>query len=229
MKTLKLFLRTILPLICFAMLVNSCEKESGGKNMTIGGKTDFAENQVGATASGITTIDGNSAGDAQIKAVANSNGITTFEVTASLSNDLKEKITNLGNAFYGGDFDNKKSKFLDSNGNLNTKIKLINSTEGVAFINPNGKQVVVMKYDAKVGDKWSHTKIDGNKVDFEVKHKSTTDDYSYAFFNIKVVKVEQKCQQPGYSKIVYIGNHKFGLVGLEVQLEDGTVLKSTKI
>ena len=75
MKTLKLFLRTILPLICFAMLVNSCEKESGGKNMTIGGKTDFAENQVGATASGITTIDGNSAGDAQIKAVANSNGI----------------------------------------------------------------------------------------------------------------------------------------------------------
>lgn len=229
MKTVQLFLRTILPLICFAMLVNSCEKEGEGKNMTIGGDTNFAENQVGATSTGITTINGNSVADAQIKAVANSNGITTFEINATLSNDFKGKITNLGNAFYGGNFDNHKSKFLDSSGNLNTKIKVINSSEGVAFINPNGKQVVLMKYDAKVGDKWSHTKIDGNKVDFEVKHKSTTDDYSYAFFNIKVVKVEQKYQQPGYSKIVYIGNHKFGLVGIEIYLEDGTVIKSTKI
>lgn len=229
MKTVKLFLRMILPLICFAMLVNACEKEGESNNMTIGGDTNFAENQVGATSKGITTINGNSAADAQIKVVENSNGITTFEVTATLSNDFKGKIANLGNAFYGGNFDNHKSKFLDSNNNLKTKIKVINSSEGIAFINPNGKQVVVMKYDVKVGDKWSHTKIDGNKVDFEVKHKSTTDDYSYAFFNIKVVKVEQKYQQPGYSKIVYIGNHKFGLVGIEIYLEDGTVIKSSRI
>lgn len=229
MKTVKLFLKTILPLICFTMLVNSCEKEGESNNMTIGGSTDFAENQVGATAKGITTINGSSIGDAQIKVVESSKGITTFEIAATLTNDLKGKITNLGNAFYGGNFDKYKSKFLDTNGNFKTKIKVKNSSEGVAFINPNGKQVVVMKYDVKVGDKWSHTKIDGKKVDFEVKHKSTTDDYSYAFYNIKVVKVEQKFQQPGYSKIVYIGNHKYGLVGIEIYLEDGTVIKSTKI
>lgn len=223
--------KSILFLFLGVILFTSCDKNSPGRKMTIGGNTDFGENKVGFKASGLSTLGNTNLPQTALEVVGNNKGTITLQFTAPLNNDLRQKIDKFGNSYLQGEFDKYKSDFIDANGNLSAKGDFINSDEGVAFIDPKGNQAVIMKYDSNVGDKWTYTNIHGNKFDFEVNHKSTTEDYSYGFFQIKVVKVEvkQKSFNPGYSKIVYIGNHKFGLVGMEVYLEDGTVVKSSRI
>jgi len=77
----------------------------------------------------------------------------------------------------------------------------------------------LVKYDSKVGDKY--TVFPG--VEREVISKSTDDDYPYGFMYIKVIKVEEPAGLiPGVNKIVYVANHKFGIVGLELTLDDAT-------
>jgi len=78
---------------------------------------------------------------------------------------------------------------------------------------------IIVKYDSKVGDKYSVS----NGIEREVISKSTDDDYPYGFFYIKVMKVEESPSViPGVRKLVYIANHKFGIVGLEVIYDDNT-------
>jgi hypothetical protein len=90
--------------------------------------------------------------------------------------------------------------------------------EGIASKVPEYPGTLV-KYDSKVGDKY---KVTGG-VEREVISKSTDDDYPYGYMYIKVMKVEESPSLiPGVSKIVYIANHKFGIVGLEVTLDDNT-------
>ena len=52
------------------------------------------------------------------------------------------------------------------------------------------------------------------------------DDYPYGMMYIKVVKVEEVPNYlksaTGIRKITYIANHKFGLVGFMVTLDDGS-------
>ena len=65
--------------------------------------------------------------------------------------------------------------------------------------------------------------VDGHKR--KVVARSSEDDYSYGFFNIKVIKVEEDLNMMGVSKITYWANHKFGLVGIEFKLDDNTTAK----
>lgn len=229
MKKLNLFSGFILPIIVIFLLVTSCDPDVK-MNMKIGGDTDFVENQVGATSTGYVNIDGTDISN-QIKTtvVENTNGIVSVKFTGKIPTQYSTMIDDFGTTYYEDKYNENKPKYVDANGNVDVTVKLINSSEGLAYISPTGKQFVVMKYDAKVGDKWGYTKKSGNTTNFEVTEKSTTDDYNYVFFNIKVVKVEQTVEEPGFSKIVYIGNHKFGLVGIEVYVEDGTILKLKKI
>jgi len=78
---------------------------------------------------------------------------------------------------------------------------------------------IIVKYDSKVGDVYSG----GSGISREVIYKSTDDDYSYGFMLIKVIKVEESPTPfPGVSKIVYIANHRFGMVGIEYTLDDNS-------
>lgn len=78
---------------------------------------------------------------------------------------------------------------------------------------------IIVDYGSKVGDTYKG----GNGIERKVIHKSTEDEYSYGFFDIKVIKVEESpATFTGVKKIVYIANHKFGLVGIEVTLDDNT-------
>jgi hypothetical protein len=55
--------------------------------------------------------------------------------------------------------------------------------------------------------------------------KTGEDDYGYGFMLIKTIQVEEatnKLKSAGISKITYVGNHRFGLVGFNVSLNDGT-------
>lgn len=93
--------------------------------------------------------------------------------------------------------------------------------EGIQSVYPEGNFTMV-KYDDKVGDAYS-IKINGEKRTRELEYKSTTDDYGWGFMDIKVMKVGETGRKiPGVSKLEYILNHKFGMVGFKAYFEDGS-------
>ncbi len=93
------------------------------------------------------------------------------------------------------------------------------------------KPFTIVKYNANVGDKYTFTTDEGKKVTREVTYKSSTDDFDWGFYSIKVIKVKEKAlaDDPIVDEIIYISNHKFGLVGVHVQLKSGKLLKLTLI
>lgn len=74
---------------------------------------------------------------------------------------------------------------------------------------------VVVRYDAQEGDKYAG----GRKV----THVSTDNDYQWFTGKIKVIEIEGKSSEDGIKRIKYASNHRFGLVGFEIEFEDGTV------
>lgn len=76
---------------------------------------------------------------------------------------------------------------------------------------------VVVRYDAQEGDKYA-----GGR---EVTHVSTDNDYEWFIGKIKVIEIEGKSSEDGLTRIKYACNHRFGLVGFELEFEDGTVDK----
>ena len=64
------------------------------------------------------------------------------------------------------------------------------------YVYSNGnknKPFTLVKFDAKVGDKWEY-KVGNQTVVREVVHKSTEDDTFYGFFLIKTIDVEETIQ-----------------------------------
>ena len=111
----------------------------------------------------------------------------------------------------------------DASGNLNYDLKVKMTDEGILdYTNKDQKPLVLVRYDASVGDKYTLDKSDGTTITREVVSKSTTDDYFWGGMLIKTINVQQDSRIPGIKKIEYIANHKFGLVGIKVYMEDGT-------
>ena len=81
---------------------------------------------------------------------------------------------------------------------------------------------ILAKYDSNVGDTYP---IGTTGKVRTVTAKTGLDDYYWGGMYIKVMQVEET---PNYSKstavtkITYISNHKFGLVGIKVNFDDGT-------
>jgi hypothetical protein len=95
------------------------------------------------------------------------------------------------------------------------------TTEGIQSVYSEG-DLILVKYNAKVGDEWSKT-IGNYEIKRVVTSVSSTDDFLWNNMMIKVVKVEETGRGlPGVYKLEFYANHKFGLVGLAVYLEDGS-------
>lgn len=103
------------------------------------------------------------------------------------------------------------------------------------YVYSNGdknKPFTLVKFDAKVGDQWEFN-AGGKKVVRKVVHKSTTDDYSYAFWMIKTIDVEESVpdgtlingSEAQIKKIVWKFNHKFGFIAATVTKSDGTTVE----
>ncbi len=106
-------------------------------------------------------------------------------------------------------------KFVNGGG----KAKI--TDQGIMNVYDDGNLVLV-KWNANVGDKYSGTH-NGKNITRTVVTKSTTDDYFWGWMMIKTIAVEETGRGiPGVSKVEYQTNHKFGLVGLKVYFEDGT-------
>lgn len=116
----------------------------------------------------------------------------------------------------------KSARGFSWNGNTGTVSKKYRITdEGIQSVYDEGDFTLV-KYDGKVGDSYS-IKVGGNKLTRTIDYKSTEDEYSYAFWDIKVIKVTETGRPlPGVNKLEFVTNHKFGIVGFKIYFEDGS-------
>ena len=95
---------------------------------------------------------------------------------------------------------------------------------GIQDIFPDGNLTLV-EYDAKMGDTYT-AKINGSTIKRTETKKSKTDDDPYAFFNIKVLEVQQTVLKiPGVYDVYFYANHSFGLLGLKLLFENGSEKK----
>jgi hypothetical protein len=181
--------------------VNPSEKLSG---------TQSPQGEIGNTftSGGVSGIN---VSDAKVSDLTD--GVSTIKV--------KLKLTDQKLKSWAGSFPYSNSVNGDE---VEIEFKVRMTENGIQTVFPDGNLTLV-KYDGKVGDTYT-AKINGKNAKREITYKSTSDDYSYAFFNIKVIEVEETgFGLPGVSKIVYITNHKFGLVGIKAVFEDGSEKK----
>lgn len=152
-------------------------------------------------------------------------GISNFSAKVT---DLKDGVSiyngsvTVTNVFLKDLIANFPGVTIDGNKVILTDLQLQNTTEGIKCITGPGAGILV-KYDSEVGDTYSIGST--GKVRTVVK-KTGLDDYSYSSLLIKVIQVEETPSYykhtSGITKITYIANHKFGLVGVKVSYDDGT-------
>jgi hypothetical protein len=121
------------------------------------------------------------------------------------------------------------AELKDGNGNVNTEVKFKATSEGIQeFYNSGGdlsKPFTIIKYDWGVGEKWEFTKANGTKLTREITEKTGKDDFPMGFMFIKTTLIEQNSDIDGVKKIYFRANHRFGLVYVEYELDDGTRIK----
>ncbi|NBB77070.1 MAG: hypothetical protein GVY02_06790 [Bacteroidetes bacterium] len=201
-------------ILTVAMLITSCGlfgDDSPSATEPIGGDPT-PMSTVGNTfsLSGISGVE-----DEVIEVTESDGGNCTIELTARVTDPVLLDIAN-------------QLSFLEVNGNQVTGAKKFRITDkGIQSFTKDGKPFTMVEYGAKEGDTYRLKRSSSDLVR-KVTHKSTDDDYQWAFFLIKTVQVEETGQTlPGISKIKYIANHKFGLVGYEIHFEDGSQKKVT--
>ena len=204
MKTNLLFLVVLL-------FTASCDllKTDSKSSDSIGGSSDIPINKVGTTfannvVAGFTSYQGS------IGITSVTDGVATVKFKAAIPANVPI-------------LQGIKPKYKDSSGNLVCEGKFKMTDEGILdYNNKDHKPFVLVKYDGKVGDKYTLEKSDGTKIEREIVRKSTADDFYWNNMIIKTVDVEQSTNIPGVLNITYFCNHKFGVVAVRVNMEDGT-------
>ncbi len=147
--------------------------------------------------------------NASAKVTAQNGNISTIKYSATITNTT---VLNLAKAMPD----------VTVNGNVVSVSRDYRiTTNGFQSVYEEG-DLTIMDYDAKVGDKYT-LKHDGNTLVREVKKVSNTDEYQWGFMLIKTIHIEETGRNiPGVSKIEFIGNHKWGMVGIVLHFEDGS-------
>ncbi len=239
-----------LNLLCvlFLFLFFACETATGPNE--IGGDTNLDLTKVGSEF-GVTIKlkDNNVAAFQAIKdsvfITKNDNGIVTFSGNFSIDFESLEKLdTVIGTS---GLSDNMKHQLVDYfltkyNATIDTsdkkdyklyaELKFKITSEGIQdFIHANNdisKPFTIVKYSSNVGDKYEFTKADGSKIIRTVVLKNPDEDWDLAFWRVKTIRVEEvDANDPLISKLTYITNHKYGLVGIIIEFKDGRVIETT--
>jgi len=197
--------------ITLLVLCMSCEdlfkKDDPG---TLGGDQSPMGDVGATTESGSYEIAGVSNFSASV--IALKSGVSTYTGSATVKNDiLKNLVANLPGISVVGD--------KVSTSGMDFK----NTKEGIELKTGPGAGIWV-KYDSNVGDTYP---IGTTGKVRTVVAKTGVDDYPYGFMLIKVVQVEENpnyLKTTGISKITYVANHKFGLVGVKFTLDDGSAV-----
>lgn len=229
------------------LIILSCQKSEDPNSISGDPKTEFTN--VGDTTVAYFELHQLNLGtnyiQTKIRVVSNNNGIVISEGRVVVDTALTHKIdTILGTANLPQEikknirekliriFDAQVDSSDKNNIKIDFKIKSKVTTDGIQdFHHSEGdlsKPFTLVKYNAKVGDKYEFTDKDGNKFVRQVTYRSTTDDYGIGWWLIKVIVVEETITEGPYKdylgKIIYYTNHKFGLVGVELE-KDGKKYK----
>lgn len=201
MKNLLIILSLLL-----TVLISSCD--------LIKSKDDISGDQSPMGEEGVTVSSSSMeiAGASNFQAVVTNlkDGISTYSASATVTNPV---LKNLVSNFPGVEVNGDVVSISD--------MKIQQTKEGIKSVSGNNAGVLV-KYDSKVGDTYP---IEGSSAVRKVVSKTGEDDYPYGFFLIKTIQVEQTTtglKSGGIEKFTYIANHKFGLVGVKVDFDDGT-------
>jgi hypothetical protein len=153
--------------------------------------------------------------------------LDTILGTESLPTDMKKQILDTYLHRFGATLDSTDKDNIKLTVTIKGRVTSDGIQEYMTSANES-KPFTVIRFNAKVGDKYEMTQAaDGAKVTRTVTYHSTTDDYPIGFWDIKVFKTEQTSADPLIKKMTYITNHKFGLVGIELEMLDGSVRKVT--
>jgi hypothetical protein len=192
-----------------ALVAVACGKTASDPN-TIGGDANVPAGVVGSTISTSSDI------PAQMTITSNGGGIATVHVTADIASipGLKKYYDLMPASMKSG----ANALAFD------TTMKV--TAEGYQdTFNKDRALHTIVKFDAAVGDKYVLTKSDGVKITRTVTQVSTTDDFPYGFFLIKVIKVEQDSRVPGVKAFRFYANHRFGIVQFEIVNDDDSVVR----
>jgi hypothetical protein len=177
--------------------------------------------------------------------IKNNGGIVTFKGIFTIDENSLKKIDtllgtqNLPESGKRAIFDYYKEKYgitIDTSDKqklmAEVQLKLKITSDGIQdFVHSKGdesKPFTIMKYSAKLGDKYEFTANDGEKITRTVIQVHTTEDWNLGFLSVKTMRVEQETpKDPITKKITYIGNHKYGLVDVIVETKDGKVIQTT--
>jgi len=193
--------------ITLFVLCQSCEKLLNKEDSGTLGGDQSPIGEVGAvTESSSVEYEGVSNFSASV--IALKSGISTYSGSATVKNDiLKNLVANIPGITIEGD--------KVSTTGMDFKV----TKEGLELKTGPGAGIWV-KYNSNVGDTYP---IGSTGKVRTVVAKTGIDDYPYGFMLIKVIQVEETpnyLKTSGISKITYIANHKFGLVGVMFTLDD---------
>jgi hypothetical protein len=207
-------MKKLLPILIVAVILalsTSCKKDSTDETTsanTIGSDPSPMGTAGTTVSSSSVAIAGVSNCNASVTSL--SDGISSYTGTATVTNaTIKNILSNLPGITISGDIVTA------------TGFKFKQTLEGIQSyvdISPG----IIVKYSSNVGDTYPVGSTGRVRT---VVSKSTTDDYGYGFFLIKVMKIEEPTpalKSLGVSKITYWANHRFGLVGVKFDFNDNT-------
>ena len=201
--------KSIYKLFWLALIFSSCgilggDDDSSGRK-PLGGDPS----PMGAVGHTFGVVTPNGVSNDNVEVTSNSNGISTVQYTATVSNPMLLEMV-------------KAMPDVTVNGNQASVSRKYRITKnGFQSVYEEGN-LTIMNYNADVGDTYSMQK-NGSTLERRVTKVSKEDEYEYAFFLIKTIHVEETGRNiPGVSKVEFIGNHRFGMVGVKLHYEDGT-------
>lgn len=147
--------------------------------------------------------------DVMIKVASRENGVSTVSYSGTVTDPVILKLL-------------KAMPDVKVDGNkLSVSRQYRITSKGFQSVYKEGN-LTIIDYDAKVNDRYS-LKRDGKTLVREVKKVSTENDYSWGGMLIKTIHVEETGRNlPGVQKIEFVGNHRWGFVGLILHFEDGS-------
>ena len=189
----------------------SCEKEDETDNNTAITGAQSPMGQVG-TEINSSSVEIEGVSNFQGVVVSLSDGISSYNGSCIVTNaGLKNMLANVPQLTIKGDTVIAKD------------IRAKSTVEGIQVYN-GLRPGVLVNYNSSVGTSYPITNSSDVRT---VMSKSTTDDYPYGFMFIKVMKIEEPFSgalksTTGISKITYWANHRFGLVGIRFDYNDGS-------
>ncbi|MFM8473921.1 MAG: hypothetical protein ACKOBV_10430 [Candidatus Kapaibacterium sp.] len=242
-------MKTVITTLCvvcfFAVAFDACQETLGPNELGGSGVPDLCD--VGKKYHGSVTVPGSYIPGfdhmtEEAVVTRNDNGNITISVnvtfdsvfvraldsalgTGALPGSLRTAVISEYARRYGATLDTMNKASMKAHVDFKLKV----TSEGIQeYVNARGDQskpYTIVKYAAGVGDTYTYTNADGIAITRKVTYKSTTDDYPLAFWNIKVIKVEETKEDLLMEKVTYYANHKFGLVGVLLRTKTGKELK----